>query len=275
MSCQLHWNFNEYKRNENDGKEVSIDVLTAPVTLSGIENNTLTDLKGHLVLDITKTKMGEVDDFQENYNIIFSVDSKVIGSLYVVTGYQQPQSDGFQTFLNNITGTVSCKGLFSDFNNGTAIIQFDNKSGKRCLSLYENNSKITSNPQPSPEPLPQLAGDWTYGGSILRRSNTNEKPDFDNIITIPPTNVKITQKERYIIVEIPTDITRPIPGFLLGCLTYVVNHWKLTFSDYDDNGIFSLNEIRKGVWEGAYQESGFCGSREQFQTTGIIRLEKR
>lgn len=274
MSCQLHWNFNEYKENVSDG-EVSVVVLTAPVNLTGIENNTLKELKGHLVLDITRTEMGEVDDFQENYNIIFSVDNKVIGSLYVVTGYQQPQSDKFQTLLNNITGTVSCKGLFSDFNNGTAIIEFDNKTGKRCLSLYENNSKITSNPQPSPEPLPQLAGDWTYGGSILRRRNTNEKPDFDNIITIPPTSVKITQKERYIILEVPTDITRPTPGFLLGNLTYVVNHWKLTFSDYDDNGIFSLNEIGKGVWEGAYQESGFCGSREQFQTAGIIRLEKR
>lgn len=274
MSCQLTWNLNEYKRNVNEGKELTVEVLTAPVTLSNVENNTLSELKGHLVLDITKTPMDKIDDFQENYNIVYSSGKDVIGSLYVVTYYQQPKSDGFETLLSNISGTVSCQGFFSQFNNGKAIIQFDNKTGKRCLTLYADSSIDPSDRKPSPEPIPQLAGNWTYEGSILRRNNAEEKPDLNNIVPIPPSTVEMTQKDRYVVMEIPTDITRPTPGFLLGSLTYVVDHWKLTFSDYDDNGVFTLNEIEKDVWEGAYTESGFCGSREQFQTTGIIRLKK-
>ena len=137
MSCQFTWNFNDYKTNENRGEEVDIAVLTSDVTLSNVNNNTLNDLFGHLVLDITKTKSAEIDEYQENYNVIYSTqDSKVIGSLYVVTGYQQPSSDTFQTSLKNISGTVSCKGIFSEFNDGTAIIEYDNESGKRCLTLY-------------------------------------------------------------------------------------------------------------------------------------------
>jgi hypothetical protein len=232
------------------------------------------DLKGHLVIYITKTLQEDMDEFQENYNIIYSSGKDVIGSLYIVTFYKQPKSDGFKTLLNNITGTVSSKGLFSEFNNGTGIIEYDNTTGKRCLSLYVNSSRDISEPNPSPPPLPILSGNWKYEGSILRRRNDEEKPDFDDILTISQTDVKITQKDRYVILEIPVDVTRPKPGYLLGTLTFVVNHWKLSFSDYDDNGSFSLNEIAKGVWEGNYTESGFCGSREQFQTTGIITLKK-
>ena len=39
MSCQFHWNKNEYKSNESEGEEVTVSVQTAPETLSGIENN--------------------------------------------------------------------------------------------------------------------------------------------------------------------------------------------------------------------------------------------
>lgn len=275
MSCQLYWNFNEYSRNMNDnGEKVREEILTAPVTLSNVENNTLLELKGHLVLEIVKTPVDEIDEFQENYNIVYSIGENVIGSLYVVTYYTQPKSDGFETLLKNISGTVSCKGFLSQFNNGTAFIEFDKKTGKRCLTLYEKNSRNPSESKPVSTPLPNLSGNWTYEGSIFRRNNMDEKPDFNNIITIPPIPVIITQKDRFIMMEITKDITRPKEGFLLGSLTYVHNHWKLTFSDYDDNGVFNLNEISKNVWEGVYTESGFCGSREQFQTTGIITLKK-
>ncbi len=140
MSCQFTWNFNDYKTNENRGEEVDIAILTSDITLSRVDNNALNGLFGQLVLDMTKTKSEEIDDYQENYNIIYSTqDSKVLGSFYVVTGYQQPSSDTFQTSLKNISGTVSGKGVFSDFNNGTAVIEYDNDTGKRCLSLYEKN----------------------------------------------------------------------------------------------------------------------------------------
>ena len=138
MSCQFKWNFNDYKTNNNEG-DVTVVIATAPVSLSGVQNDTLIELRGHLVLDTTKTPLEEIDDFQENYNIIFTVGTEVIGSLYVVTGYQQKKSDSFETLLNNIKGTVSCKGLFSTFNNGLAIIEYDDKSGERRLCLYPRN----------------------------------------------------------------------------------------------------------------------------------------
>ena len=102
MSCQFKWSFNDYKVNENLGKEVTIVTASAPVSLVGVENNTLKTLRGHLVLDTTKTNLKEIDDFQENYNIIFTIGTEVVGSLYVVTGYQQPKSDSFETELRNI-----------------------------------------------------------------------------------------------------------------------------------------------------------------------------
>lgn len=139
MSCQFKWNFKEYKINENLGKEITIVTASAPVSLVGVENNTLKTLRGHLVLDTTKTNLKEIDDFQENYNIIFTIGTEVVGSLYVVTGYQQPKSDSFETELRNIKGTVSCKGLFSEFNNGLAIIEYDNETKDRRLCLYPKN----------------------------------------------------------------------------------------------------------------------------------------
>ena len=52
---------------------------------------------------------------------------------------KQPKSKRFISDLKNISGTVSCKGIFSKFNNGTAIFEYDNDTRKRCLTLYEKN----------------------------------------------------------------------------------------------------------------------------------------
>lgn len=271
MSCQFTWNLNDYKEKEDKGEDIASEIVSAPVVLSNVENNTLSELHAHLVINITKTNNGDEDTIQENYNISYSTNNKVIGSLYVVTNYIQPQSDGFETLLSNISGTISCKGVFSSFNNGTAIIEFNNETGKRCLTMYKKSSIKTS---PKKKPLPKLAGDWLYEGSVLRRTNNKEKPDFNNIIQIKPTTVKITQKDRFVILEIPSDPTRSEEGYLLGTLTYVVDNWTLTFSDYDDNGVFNFNEKEKDIWEASYTEPGFLGSKEQFQTAGIITLKK-
>ena len=90
------------------------------------------------------------------------------------------------------------KVFFLSFNNGTAIIEFNNETGKRCLTIYKSSVKTS----PKKKPLPKLAGDWLYEGSVLRRTN-KQKPDFNDIINIKPTTVKITQKDRFIILEIP------------------------------------------------------------------------
>lgn len=137
MSCQLYWNFQDYKINDNIGEEVDVAILTTTVSLTATNNKALSALSGHLVLDMTKTKLEKMDDFQENYNIIYSTeDSKVIGSLYVVTYYKQIKSDKFQTQLSKVIGTVLSTGIFSEFNDGTAIIEYDNVSGNRCLTLH-------------------------------------------------------------------------------------------------------------------------------------------
>lgn len=273
MSCQFTWNFSDYKTIEQKGEKIEVLEAATPVRLSNVENNTLSEFHGHLILNITKTNIEDKDDFQENYNITYSADNKVVGSLYVVTDYIQPSSDGFETLLRNVTGTVSCKGIFSDFNNGTAIIEYNNETGKRCLTIYKNSCIETSSKKKS-HPLPKIAGDWIYQVSVLRRQDNKEIPNFNNIVTTEPTIVKITQQDRFIIMEIPPDELRSEKGYLLGTLTYVVDHWKLTFSDYDDNGVFNFTETKKGSWEGAYTKSGFLGSSEQYQTTGIATIKK-
>jgi hypothetical protein len=134
----VYWNFEDYKINENIGEEVDVAILTSTVSLTGMNNTVLSALSGHLVLDMTKTKLEKMDEFQENYNIIYSTDdNKVFGSLYIVTYYEQVKSDEFKTQLSNVIGTVLSTGIFSKFNNGTAVIEYDNVSGRRCLTLYE------------------------------------------------------------------------------------------------------------------------------------------
>ena len=71
MSCQVYWNFEDYKINENIGEEVDVAILTSTVSLTGMNNMVLNALSGHLVLDMTKTKLEKMDEFQENYNIIY------------------------------------------------------------------------------------------------------------------------------------------------------------------------------------------------------------
>jgi hypothetical protein len=134
----VYWYFEDYKINENIGKDVDVAILTSTVSLTGMNNPAFNALSGHLVLDMTKTKFGKMDEFQENYNIIYSTDdSRVLGSLYVVTYYQQVKSDEFKTQLSSVGGSILSTGVFSKFNNGTAIIEYDNVSGKRCLTLFE------------------------------------------------------------------------------------------------------------------------------------------
>ena len=162
MSCQLYWNFNNYKIIEQKGEDIEVTVVSSPVSLSNVENDSLFQLNGHLILDIIKTNMEKKDDFHENYNITFSINNQVIGSLYVVTDYTQSSSGGFQTLLNNISGTISCKGIFSDFNNGTAIIEYNNDTGKRCLTIYKKSSIESSSKKKGTKSISYLNHIYTF-----------------------------------------------------------------------------------------------------------------
>jgi len=133
MSCQIKWNFSDYKTIEQDGEGIKIFNAMSPVELTGIDNNALNGMKG--ILSVSTNFLKGEDEVEESYDIAFRVDNKVVGSLYVITSYEGKAMDGFQTTLKSVFGTLSCKGLFSEFNNGTAIIEYDNESGRRCLSL--------------------------------------------------------------------------------------------------------------------------------------------
>ena len=140
MPCQLTWNYNDYKfnkrKNESDN---SVTRTTAPVYLTGLESNTLEQLTGFLVSDASETSTEEMEVLQFDDNITFNSGNNVVGSLYVVNLIKQAKSERFISRLKNITGTLSCKGIFSKFNDGTAIFEYDNDTGKRCLTLYEKN----------------------------------------------------------------------------------------------------------------------------------------
>ena len=139
MSCQFTWNYNDYKFNIRKKENNIVTRTTAPVYLSGIENNSLEELRGYLVSDASETSTEEMEILQFDDNITVSCGNNTIGSLYVINLIKQPKSKRFISGLKNISGTVSCKGIFSKFNNGTAIFEYDNDTGKRCLTLYEKN----------------------------------------------------------------------------------------------------------------------------------------
>ncbi len=135
--------------------------------------------------------------------------------------------------------------------------------------------------------IPNLAGLWEYQVSVIRRNSLIQVPDVNNVITTVPNVGEIKQNE-FIVLSLLPDATRPEPGFLLGTLTKTFTgkcpddyFWTLTFSDFDDNGVFTLtiSDITcDGTvleWKGHYTESGFAGmSPNQLQTAGIATLKR-
>lgn len=201
--------------------------------------------------------------FKETFVINDGPENSVIGSaVYNDTG------SSVITTISKTKWTASGTGRLLDVN--FAVIEYDN-DGTRFGYPYSRRIRLFKLDLIS---LPQLAGNWKYQVSVLRRKNNTEVPNLNNIITTQPSNAIITQKDKFLIMELPPDATRPVTSYLLGTLTYVADHWKLTFSEDDDNGVFTYVQKENNVWEGSYTESGFCGSREQFQTAGISTLRK-
>ncbi len=136
--------------------------------------------------------------------------------------------------------------------------------------------------------IPDLTGLWEYRVSVLRRNNLVQVPDVNNIIRTIPTIGTIQQNGEFIVLTLPPDATRSEPGYLLGTLTKTHTgsccrdyFWTLTFSDFDDNGVFTLtaSEITCDgfvlEWKGHYTEPGFAGmSPAQIQTAGIATLKR-
>lgn len=139
MSCQFTWNYDDYKINRYCSEEIVRWRATVDVYPSGIKNDAFDELKGHLVIESSETFVQENEIVQDNWNVMINNGNDVIGSLYIVTLTMQPASTTFKSQIKQIIGTVSCKGFLSKFNNGTAIIEFYNDTGRRCITLYEKN----------------------------------------------------------------------------------------------------------------------------------------
>ncbi len=135
--------------------------------------------------------------------------------------------------------------------------------------------------------IPNLAGLWEYQVSVIRRNSPYETPDVDNVIVNQPEIIEINQNGEFLVATLPASPTRPQPGFLLGTLTKTHTNacgkffWTLSFSDFDDNGVFTLTisdvACDETVLElsGHYAEPGFAGmSPAQLQTAGVIKLRR-
>lgn len=135
MSFKVTWNYNDYKFNQRGTGENIITRTTAPVYLIGIENKNLKNIRGCLVSDASEIFDKETEILQFDDNFTFSLDNKVLGSFYVVSIIKQLKSSSFKSQLKNVTGTVLSTGIFSEFNDGIAIVEYDNKTGNRYLTL--------------------------------------------------------------------------------------------------------------------------------------------
>ena len=131
-----------------------------------------------------------------------------------------------------------------------------------------------------PSDIPHLNGEWEQSITVLRRNNQFEVPDLNKLISVK-TIGKIVQKGQFLTLELPPDDLRPVAGYLLGVLHYRQNQWKLTFSDFDDNGVYNFSPSKFGPsgeileFDGYYTEGGFAGqSPTQLQTIGLPKLRK-
>lgn len=136
--------------------------------------------------------------------------------------------------------------------------------------------------------IPDISGIWELESSSIRRSNMFEIPDLNDIIVINENFCEMKQNNAFVSLKLPPNEVRPLPGYLLGTLTKTFEcsscknfSWTLTFSDSDDNGVFTLliSEVAcDGTileWQGHYTEPGFVGmSSTQFQTAGIVKLKR-
>ena len=273
-----------YYSTKDDGVSNSnnVDTLTDPVSTKGDNSRTLRTnfsvgfkkLDGQLY-NISYSGVRVPDNnsisdvpatFKETFVINDGPENSVTGTaVYNDTGSSDITTVAKTKWIASGTGKL----IHVNF----ATIEYDN-SGEKFGYPNSRRIRLFKLELEKDRKVPNLAGNWTYQVSVLRRPDVTVKPNFSNIITTTPSPVKITQQDKFLIMEIPADSTRPTVGYLLGSLTYVADHWEAVFSDYDDNGVFTLTTLDNKVWSGAYTESGFNGTRQQFQTAGIATIKK-
>jgi hypothetical protein len=198
------------------------------------------------------------------------------GSFEASAVYYDTGSGTETTVKENIFTVTGGKGLFHDAS--IALITYDN-SGEKFGQLFCRRVEVFSLKNSS-STIPDLNGEWEQSITVLRRNNQFEFPDLNKLITVTTIGT-IVQKGQFLTLELPPDDLRPVAGFLLGALTYEQNGWKLTFADFDDNGVYNVYPSKFGpsgeILElaGNYTEGGFAGqSPTQLQTIGIPTLKR-
>ena len=209
--------------------------------------------------------------YKETFNINVPNGSIEASAVYYDKG------SGFETTVNeNIFTVTGGRGVFQDA--AIAIITYDNsgeifgKPSSRRIEIFRLKQSTST--------IPDLNGEWEYAITVFRRNNQFEVPDLNKLISVKTVG-KIVQKGQFLSLELPTDDLRPVPGYLLGVLNYSQNAWRLTFSDFDDNGVFNYIPNKYGPsgeiieFNGYYTESGFAGqSPTQLQTVGLPTLRR-
>ena len=147
---------------------------------------------------------------------------------------------------------------------------------------YEDRLELLESavfPSDTTDEIPDLEGSWTYKVTVFRRNSESEVPDLNNLV-IAETQAVIKQKNEFLYLELPSDSTRPVPGFLLGIITKESSKTRLDLVDFDDNGIFALTDTitdsNGNIFEfkGTYREPGFVGTPLQLQTIGKVSLTR-
>jgi hypothetical protein len=218
--------------------------------------------------------------FKETFIINVPAGSIEGGAVYYDKG-----SGTDTTVDENVFTVTGGSGVFQGAE--IAIISYDNSGDKfgepssRRIEVFKlkDHSPLPPLP-PVPEEIPNLNGEWEYAITVFRRNNQFEVPDLNKLISVKTVG-KIVQKGQFLSLELSTDDLRPVPGYLLGVLNYSQNAWRLTFSDFDDNGVFNFIPNKYGPsgeileFNGYYTESGFAGqSPTQLQTVGLPTLRK-
>jgi hypothetical protein len=147
---------------------------------------------------------------------------------------------------------------------------------------YEDRLELLESavfPSDTTDEIPDLEGSWTYKVTVFRRNSESEVPDLNNLV-IAETQAVIKQKNEFLYLELPSDSTRPVPGFLLGIVNKESSKTRLDLVDFDDNGIFALTDTITDSngniveFKGTYREPGFVGTPLQLQTIGKVSLTK-
>lgn len=164
------------------------------------------------------------------------------------------------------------------FTQGYVQVRTDANSG-RYFSVWFFKSTTS---------YPDLRGNWDYDIKVLRSESLTGVMTFPESYRFSKIDNCVldqdwTGDKRYLILTLPANLPlRPISGQLPGIISFVNGHLQVFFSDYDDNGQYSLLTTKRDnngnitEFTGLYTEGGFSSvNPDQKPTIGEWTLKKR